>query len=131
VLAAGCGSPEVQQADPATAHMKVLGILYGQYMTAHGGAAPSDQDQFVSFIDAEPANWNKLAGSAEEFLTSASGGRRLTVLYGADAKTPPDGSLPWIAHDAEAQNGQRLVANARGYVQLVDDAEFAKLFPAP
>lgn len=129
LMASGCESTVAPTDDRAVAHMKVLGLLYGQYMSEHSGAPPASQDQFVAYLQREPANWEKLASSPQEFLASARGGESLVVLYGSDVKTPADGGFPWVAYEAQTIDDRRQVVNAQGNVQGMNEQEFAQLFP--
>jgi hypothetical protein len=130
MLCLGCGSKEVARGDHATAHLKVLGILYGQCMADNGGKAPANADQLAAHLQREPANWDKLAASPQEFLSLGSDGSRLVVLYGNDVKAIGDG-VPWVAYESTEVDGARLVVNAQGGVQLMDKAEFGQHFPNP
>ena len=130
MLSFGCGSKEVVSDDHATAHLKVLGILYGQYMADNGGKAPSSADQLADYLQREPANWEKMAASPQEFLGSRSDGSKLVVLYGSDVKAI-GGGAPWVAYEAAEHDGARMVVNAQGGVQRMKASEFSQLFPNP
>jgi hypothetical protein len=130
--AAGCASGPADSGalDRETAHLKVVGLLYGRYMQAHGGAAPSDQDKFVAYIQREPENWNRLAPTAADLLTSPRDAQPLVILYGGAVEEPVDGGFPWIAHEKTGVAGRRLAVNARGNVELMTSQEIDQLFPS-
>ena len=132
LLGSGCGPTVATTAgDRDLSHMRVLGLLYGRYMSDHGGSVPADQAQLAAYLEREPANWEKLAASPAEFLTKGRDGHPLVVLYGKEVKTPADGGLPWVAYESAAIDGQRMIVNACGAVQTVDDQELAQLIPSP
>jgi hypothetical protein len=99
-------------------------------MADNGGKAPANADQLAAHLQREPANWDKLAASPQEFLSLGSDGSRLVVLYGNDVKAIGDG-VPWVAYESTEVDGARLVVNAQGGVQLMDKAEFGQHFPNP
>jgi hypothetical protein len=127
LFTAGCGSAPSANNDPAQAHMKVLGLLYGLYQSDFG-APPASQEKFVAFLQKSPENWNKIAPTAEQFLASAREGAPLVVIYGNAAKATAAGD-PWIAYEANAVDGQQLIVNAFGHVHLVDEQEFSQFVP--
>jgi hypothetical protein len=116
-FAVGCGKAPSAVPDARLTHMKVLGKLYGKCMSRQRGAYPRDE------------NWNKLAPSAKGFLSSPRNGEPLTVLYGAKVKEPVEGGFPWIAYETSSIDGARLIVNAQGTVELVDDQEFSQRVP--
>lgn len=129
LVAVGCGSQSAPIAKEGQDQLKVLGMLYGMFMSEHRGAAPVDQAEFVSFLGLEPANWEKIAGSPEELLNSPRTGEPLVVLYGEQARSREEGEFPWIAYESQPVDGRRLIVNARGNVQAVDEDELSQLVP--
>ena len=125
----GCGTPAAAPSQSQDAHLKVLGILFGQCMSSAGGKAPATQQVFVDFLATQQENWDKFAPSAEAFLTKSQDGKEIEVLFGKAVQSPPDGGLPWVAYQPQP-DGMFRVVNARGYVKLVDQQEFSQLFPA-
>jgi hypothetical protein len=107
--------------------MKVLGLLYGMYQSDFG-APPASQEKFVAYLEKSPENWNKIAPSTEQLLASARDGAPLVIAYGNAGKSTSQGD-PWIAYEANAIDGRRLIANAFGHVRLVDEQEFSQLVP--
>jgi hypothetical protein len=127
-MCVGCDSAKPAGEDRDTAHLKVLGILYGQYLAEHGGKTPSSLEVFAGYLQREPANWQKLAESPQEFLSSAGEGKPIVVLFGNDVK-PDEGGSVWVAYEAAGSGGSRRAVNAQGRVQLLNDQEFNQLFP--
>jgi hypothetical protein len=107
--------------------MKVLGLLYGQCMAGNGGTPPASQEEFVAFMQREPANWDKLAPSPEKFLAEARSGVPLVVRYGSEAQPPADGGLPWIAYEQPSDGAKALMVNIRGSVQEADAQQVQQL----
>jgi hypothetical protein len=128
-IAVGCGKAPSAVPDASLTHMKVLGKLYGKCMSYQRGAYPRDETAFIAFLEQGPENWNKLAPSAKGFLSSPRNGEPLTVLYGAKVKEPVEGGFPWIAYETSSIDGARLIVNAQGTVELVDDQEFSQRVP--
>jgi hypothetical protein len=128
-FAVGCGEASSTVPDASFTHMKVLGKLYGKCMSQQRGVYPRDEATFIAFLERAPENWNKLAPSAKGFLSSPRNGEPLTVLYGAKVKEPAEGGFPWIAFETTPVDGKRLIVNAQGTVELVDDQEFSQLVP--
>ncbi|QDT73566.1 hypothetical protein [Lacipirellula limnantheis] len=129
LLIAGCGTAPAASSDRATDHMKVVGLLYAEYLASHSGAAPANQESLVAFLEREPANWNKLAPSAGALLNSPRDGKPLIVVYGKKPAEPADGSLPWVAYESETVDGQRMMVNLRGQVRQIGEQEIAQYFP--
>jgi len=129
LLLPGCGGTAPVSSDRAVDHFKVLGILYADYLASHNRTPPPDEATFLSFLEREPANWNKLAPTASEFLTSPRTGQPLRVAYGRLPQAPADGSLPWVASDSSALDGKLMMVNLRGSVRLVEETEFSQYFP--
>jgi hypothetical protein len=131
-LSAGCGSGEggavVEKRD--VSQMRVVGILYGRCMQANGGAAPANEEKFAAFMQQEPENWNKLAPTPKELLTSPRDGQPLVVVYGRRLKDDPEIGFPLIAHEKTGVDGQQMVISTNGTVQLKSPDEVAQLFPS-
>jgi hypothetical protein len=130
-LSAGCGSGEeggvVEKRDES--QMRVVGILYGRYVQANG-AAPTNEQKFAAFLQQEPTNWNKLAPTPEQLLTSPRDGQPLVVVYGRRLKDAPEFGFPVIAHEKTGVDGQQMVIAANGTVELKSADEVARLFPS-
>lgn len=127
---AGCGAAQPADDRRSTDHMKVVGLLLAEYASSHGGAMPATQEDFVKFLEREPANWNKLVSAPAELLNSPRNGKPLTLVLGAKPKEPADGSLPWIAYESEGVDGKHFMVNLRGNVREVSTAELAQYFTA-
>ena len=111
--------------------MKVVGLLYADYVNGHGGTPPGKVSDFVNYLQRDPANWNKLAATAKEFLNSPRNGKPLTIVVGKKLKDGADGSLPWVACESEPVNGKQMMVNLRGNVRLVDPQEATQSFATP
>ncbi|TWU22574.1 hypothetical protein [Bythopirellula polymerisocia] len=125
----GCGSGSSSSSQTEDVHLKVLGLLYGQFMSQSAGKAPANQKVFLEYLKSDSANWDNLAPSAEDFLSKSGDGTELTVLFGSEVKTPEDGGLPWVAFEKLPEENKYRVVNARGFVRLVDKQELDQLFP--
>lgn len=126
-VCAGCGSKPSEAPDAALTHMKVLGKIYGKMVSQQRGSYPQDETAFVAYLEQMPENWNKLAPSAKQFLSSPRSGEPLKILYGTEVKEPSEGGFPWIAFETTPVDGMRLIVNAQGTVELVDDQKFSQL----
>jgi hypothetical protein len=125
IVLPGCGTPAATSPDADRDHMKVVGLLYGMYQSQHG-EPPSSQERFEAFLQQSPANWEKLASTPKELLSSPRNGKPLQIIYGKSAASSGD---PWVAYEAEAIDGGRLIVNDRGSVRLVDEEQFHQLVP--
>lgn len=87
--------------------MKVLGILYGKYVSRSRGAAPASQEQFVEFLNTTRPSWEKIVSAADQLTNSPRDGQPLIMLYG-DAYTKQRSSVaPYVAYEAEGVDGMR------------------------
>jgi hypothetical protein len=127
-LLCSCGKSPHATSNQDVAHLRVLGLLYGEYMANNAGAVPSSEQQFAAYIEKQPANWNKLAPTAVEFLTKSGDGQALTVRYGKDAKQSAEDGRLWVAFEAPTTDGTRWAVDAQGNAQSIDDAQFATRF---
>ncbi|WP_428304712.1 hypothetical protein [Lacipirellula sp.] len=123
----GCGSKQNAIDEPAQAHMKVLGLLYGMHQSEYG-APPASQEKFIAYLQKSPENWSKIAPSADQFLASVRDGSPLVVIYGKPPKSATV-SEPWIAYESNAVDGEHLLTNAFGHVESVSEEEFNQLIP--
>lgn len=125
-ISTGCGTPSSAKLDSSQSHMKVVGLLYGMYESNYG-EPPASQERFEAFLQQAPANWEKIASTPQQLLTSPRDAKPLTIVYGKKASTADD---PWVVYEAEPVDGSRLMANSRGSVKLVDEQEFQQLIPS-
>src|SRR4051812_41866867 len=66
-LCVSCGAvTSAPKNDRQMDQIKVVGVLYGQFMSANRGSPPTNQDQFIAFMQREPENWNKIAATPQE-----------------------------------------------------------------
>jgi len=130
-VAIGCQQRSSTTDDAGHSRMKVVGILYGMYMSEHGGKAPPNASEFRAFIEREPANWNKLAPTVDELLSSPRDRSPLKLLYGDAVKAAASGSLPWIAYESTPIDGQRMIVDCRGTVELIADGALGEYVSIP
>jgi hypothetical protein len=131
-ICAGCGSGgagAIGSKDDVS-HLRVVGILYGRYMEAHGRAAPANEEQFIAFLQQEPGNWNKLAPTAKELLASPRDGQPLVVVYGRPLKDDPEIGFPLIAHEKTGVDGQLIAISSSGTIVPKSSEDIARLFPS-
>ena len=132
LVASGCGSggeASVGSKRDIT-HLRVVGILYGRCMDANRGLAPTNEEQFIAFMQREPENWNKLAPTPKQLLTSPRDGQPLVIVYGRSLKDDPEIGFPLIAHEKTGVDGQQIVISASGVIQPKSAEEIAQLFPS-
>ena len=108
--------------------MKVVGLMYGEFLGQNAGAPPANEAAFAKFLEREPEYWNKLAPTVAQFLQSPRDQKPLRIVYGAKLKTPDDGSLPWVACESEGVAGTRMIVNIRGSVRTVADKDLGQYF---
>ncbi|MEQ8209119.1 MAG: hypothetical protein RH917_04740 [Lacipirellulaceae bacterium] len=129
-LASGCGP--TQKREPTTveqAHLKVLGIMYGKFMSSSRGQAPKNEKELLAYLNANRPSWEKIVGSAEELLISPFNKKPFVIFYGDQfSKHNTDGSL-WMAHEQAGDGGQQRAINIRGDVELLDAQQVQQMFP--
>lgn len=139
ILPAGCGEPEVTESRLDQAHLKVLGIMYGKFMSERRGQAPKNEEEFLGYLNANRPSWEKIVDSAEQLLASPYNQKPLVIFYGDQyTKRNTNGSL-WMAYeqagggqagDEQAKGGgQQRVISIRGNVELVDSQQLQQMFP--
>lgn len=125
----GCSSAEPVVDPVDQAHLKVLGILYGKFLSKNRGRAPINQDQFLDYLSAKRPSWEKIVNSAEQLMTSPIDGKPLVVLYGKAYDRQDSLGTSWIAYESEGINGRHQVINIRGDVEKMDAQQLKQLFP--
>lgn len=125
----GCSKSSTADLSAERAQMKVLGILYGKFISGSRGAAPKGQEQFVEYLSSTKASWEKLVDSPEQLLESPRDGKPLVMLYGNAYKKQPAGAAPWLAHEQEGVDGKKWAVNIRGMVEEMDSEQIKSLFP--
>jgi hypothetical protein len=127
----GCGGSPATTPPPDddVTQLRMVGALYGKYLSDHTGAPPANMAQFVAFLERDPAGWNKVASTPQQFLTSPRDDQPLVLVFGAAVKDPPEGGFPWIAHEATGVDGRVMIVNARGNAELKSPEQVGQLFP--
>ena len=129
VLASGCDSPPPQNGSQAEAQLRLLGTLYGKYISQHNGQAPANEEQFKEFLKAEQVQMkNQEANGIEALLRSPYDGQLLIVRYGELTGPVSPNGYAWIAHEQTGLDGMIKVISARGEVNEVSEQELEELF---
>ncbi len=111
--------------------IKVLGLLYGQYVGQHMGRPPQDEQAFRSFVQKQTAFLQQFhIDSPDQVFKSARDGEPYAVIYGDASKVGQLSGAPVIAWEKKGVGGRRYVANSLGAVKEVTDEEFKQLVPA-
>jgi hypothetical protein len=105
------------------AAMRMVGVEYSRYQSAHNGQPPPDEAAFRSFLDVQISKTPDYGvKSADELLTTTRDGQPLKVVYGKKAGPPDQPDTPWAAYEQTGVDGKRLVVNTRGtVVELASD----------
>lgn len=128
IMILGCGTetPAVNAKDQA--QYKVLGILYGKFVSGTRGRAPSDQEQFLNYLSSKKPSWEKIVSSAEQLVVSPRDGKPLVVLYGEAYANQKSSVAPWVAYEQEGIDGTHLAVNIRGTIEEMDSAKLKARF---
>ncbi len=125
----GCSSAEPAVDPVDRAHLKVLGILYGKFLSKNRGQAPANQDQFLDYLRAKRPSWEKIVNSAEQLMASPADGKPFVVLYGKAYSRQDSLGTSWMAYELEGVNGRHQIINIRGDVEKMDAQQLEQLFP--
>ena len=124
----GCGSA-VPTSDPLKeAHLKVLGKLYGKFLSRSRGQAPASQEQFVEYLNSKPANWDKIVSSADQLLLSPYDQEPLVVFYGAEYDKQNRNNSIWMAYERVGSEGTHRLISIRGTTEQKTSDEVQQLF---
>ena len=79
----GCSSKSAPSGKSASPRLHLVAALYGKYVSAHRGEMPADEQEFVTYIDANERELLQRYGlrSGQDLFTEAAGRPRLIVLY--------------------------------------------------
>jgi hypothetical protein len=112
--------------------LKKLSVLYGQFLSQHGGQPPANKDEFKKFVTSLASGDSSSAGvdNPEKVFISDRDNKPYVVLYGKPKGPPGPAGSPVIAYEQEGKGGKRWVASALGALEEVDDARFQKLVPS-
>lgn len=125
----GCSNSPTADLSVERAQMKVLGILYGKFISGSRGAAPKSEEQFIEYLSSTKPSWENLVDSPEKLLESPRDGKPLVMLYGNAYKKQPPSAAPWLAHEQEGVEGKKWAVNIRGMVEEMDSEQIKLLFP--
>ena len=120
-VAFGCGernsTPKLHESN-----LRVVAVLYSQFVSAHGGEIPHDADNFESFIQSLGPGVLERAGLSglDELLLSRRDGKPFAVHYE---------SVDWklshvIAYEQEGSDGTRCIASDLGAVSEITEQQF-------
>lgn len=121
VVAIGCGEP-ISGQKPYESNLRLVAVLYSQYLSAHGGEAPHNEDDFRTFVRSLGPGVLERAGLSglDELLVSRRDGKQFAVRY-KSGNWPLDGA---IAYEQLGANGTRYVATDLGGVSELTDEQF-------
>jgi len=129
MLSTGCGEAEPVETRVEQAHLQVLGILYGKFLSKSRGQAPADEAEFLGYLNSKRPSWEKIVDSADQLLISPYNEQPLVILYGEQyERLNTNGSL-WMAHEQAGAGAQQRVVNIRGDVEIMDTQQLQQLFP--
>jgi hypothetical protein len=117
----GCGERD----SPPKLHesnLRVVAVLYSQFVSAHGGEIPHDADNFRTFVQSLGPGVLERAGlnGLDELLSSSRDGKPFGVHYK---------NVDWklnhvIAYEQEGVGGTRCIASDLGAVSEITDEQF-------
>jgi hypothetical protein len=121
VVAIGCGESNSSH-QPNESNLRLVAVLYSQYLSAHGGEAPRDEGDFVIFVRSLGPGVLERAGlsGVDELLVSVRDGKKFAVKY-TNGNWPLDGA---IAYEQDGANGTRYVATKLGSVSKITEEQF-------
>ena len=94
--------------------LKLLGIMYGKFLSANGGNPPKDEQQLLRYLESTPRSWEKLVSNPVELLNSPYDGEPLNILYGVEFKKQAEARNPIIGYERTGVNGLQKVITVRG-----------------
>ncbi len=117
----GCGerssAPKLHESN-----LRMVAVLYSQFVSAHGGEIPRDADNFGTFVQSLGPGVLERAGltGLDELLLSRRDGMPLAIHYK---------SVDWklshvIAYEQEGAGGTRCIASDLGAVSEITDEQF-------
>jgi hypothetical protein len=120
-VAFGCGernsTPTLHESN-----LRMVAVLYSQFVSAHGGEIPRDADNFGTFVQSLGPGVLERAGLAglDELLLSRRDGKPFAIHYK---------SVDWklnhvIAYEQEGASGTRYIASDLGAVSEITEQEF-------
>lgn len=129
MLMLGC-QPRAASKPREEAPIKVLGLLYGQFIGQNMGRPPASEEQFRSFVQKQGAFLKQMnVESPEQIFRSNRDGEPYVVLYGDLSKAGQLSGAPIVAWEAKGAGGKRYIVNSLGAVKEVTEEEFKQLVP--
>jgi hypothetical protein len=103
-------------------NLRLMAVLYSQYVSAHQGEAPRDADDFRAYVESLGPGVLERAGlsGVDELFVSSRDGKRLVVKY-KNGNWPLHGA---IAYEQVGATGTRFVVADLGGVTEIPNAEF-------
>jgi hypothetical protein len=123
----GCGEQGNGQELPES-NLRLVAVLYSQYLSAHGGEAPADAVDFRAFVESLGPGVLQRAGLSgiDDLLVSPRNGEPFAIKY-EDGDWALDGA---IAYEQEGSDGTRYMATDLGSVSEITEAQFQKRMKA-
>jgi hypothetical protein len=121
VVATGCGehnsNPELRESN-----LRLVAVLYSQYVSAHGGEAPRDADDFRVFVKSLGSGVLERVGLAgcDELLASPRDGKPFVIKY-RDVDWKLDNV---IAYEQQGVGRTRYIASDQGAVSEITEQQF-------
>jgi hypothetical protein len=127
VALTGCSDAQTDRL-PQSNRLGALAVLYGRYVGTHGGRAPANQQEFVSFVKktGEPTLKQFGISQVDELFKPADDGQSIVVTYGRADVTDPN---PIIAYENQPVGDKRRVLRSTGAVEEVAESDFQKHRP--
>jgi hypothetical protein len=120
-VAFGCGernsTPKLHESN-----LRVVAVIYSQFVSAHGGEIPRDADNFRTFVQSLGPGVLERAGlsGVNELLLSRRDGKPFAIHY-----TSVDWKLKQvIAYEQEGVGGTRCIASDLGAVSEITEQQF-------
>ncbi len=120
-VAFGCGERDSTSKLHET-NLRVVAVLYSQFVSAHGGEIPRDEDDFSTFVQSLGPGVLERAGFSglNELLLSRRDGKPYVIHYN---------SVDWklnhvIAYEQEGAGGTRCIASDLGAVSEITEQQF-------
>jgi hypothetical protein len=126
----GC-SGNAASAGGADPNLTVLTKVYVDHMNVHQGRPPKDEAAFKDYIRQHGGHRLKGADMNEldALFVSTRDNQPLIFVYGTNADPRRQSTV--IGYEQSTVDGKRTVGYRHGTAELVDDARFAEVAPAP
>ena len=127
---AGC-SGNAAPASGADPNLAMLTKIYVDHMNVHQGTPPKDEAAFKDYIRQHGAHRLKGADMNEldALFVSTRDNQQLVFVYGTSPDPRRQSAV--VGYEQSAVDGKRTVGYRHGTAELVDEAQFAEMAPAP